>query len=357
MKLSTYITLLLIIPIGCSHNGKTRKKTAPVPSSSTAVRHIIRIEQPSGGTLFTYGESIPVALSLTDTLSPDSVIVSAGSAIRKLTGLSTAISSNKLTIGSNRIKVTAWKNGQPYSEVVTIRVKPDSHPKQYSYRIVRSYPHDPKAYTQGLFYHNGYLYEGTGQNGASSLRKIELTTGKVVQSLNISQQYFGEGIALLNGKIYQLTWRSGIGFVYDLASFNMLHSFGYSTQGWGLTANDRELVMSDGSNIVRFMEPDGFSEVKHIEVYDNEGPVQMLNELEYYKGMLLANIYLTDRIAMINPENGEVKGYINLKGLLKSSERNGNEDVLNGIAYDSQNDRLFVTGKYWPKLFEIRLIK
>jgi glutamine cyclotransferase len=226
----------------------------------------------------------------------------------------------------------------------------------YSYNIVNTYSHDPDAFTQGLVIDDGVLYEGTGRYGQSSLRRVELETGDILQIRELSDQFFGEGIAIYGDEIIQLTWQSHIGFVYDKNSFELLQEFAYSTQGWGITYDGTRLIMSDGTSTLHFLDPQGFGEIGHVEVFHNDGPVTKLNELEYVQGEIYANVWQTDRIARIAPETGRVVGWIDLGGLLSAEDRSQPVDVLNGIAYDADNDRLFVTGKLWPKLFEIELI-
>ncbi|TAL69590.1 MAG: glutaminyl-peptide cyclotransferase [Bacteroidetes bacterium] len=235
-----------------------------------------------------------------------------------------------------------------YSDVV---------PKKYGYKVIHSYPHDREAFTQGLFYDKGSLFEGTGQESGSSLREVELETGKVLRQLNLSSSLFGEGITLYGEKIYQVTWTSKVGFVYDKSTFKLINKIYYQTQGWGLTTIKDQIVMSDGSNVIYFFEPETFTVVSRIEVYNNREKVDSLNELEYINGEIWANIWMSDRIARIDPASGKVLGYIDLKGILPESEQNHDTDVLNGIAYDQDGGRIFITGKKWPKLYEIRLIE
>jgi glutamine cyclotransferase len=226
----------------------------------------------------------------------------------------------------------------------------------YTYTIINTYPHDPEAFTQGLIFEKGLFYEGTGLRGRSTLRKVAVESGEVLQQIDLSPEFFGEGITLWNGQIIQLTWQSKIGFAYDQESFELKRSFNYPTEGWGITHDGRRLIMSDGTATLYLWEPETFAEVGRIEVRDQRGPVAKLNELEYVKGEIYANIWQTDLIARIDPATGQVVGWINLAGLLAPSDRSRPVDVLNGIAYDPTQDRLFITGKLWPKLFEIRLI-
>ena len=223
------------------------------------------------------------------------------------------------------------------------------------YQVVRTFPHDPQAFTQGLVYLDGVLYEGTGLNGQSSIRKVKLENGEVLQIQKIDPQYFGEGIAAWGSTLVQLTWRGGIGFVYDRATFQRKKTFTYTGEGWGLAFDGARLAMSDGSAFIRFLDPSTFAETGRIEVRDGGAPVPNLNELEFVKGELFANVWQTDRIARIAPKTGQVVGWIDLAGLLDPRDARG-VDVMNGIAYDAAQDRLFVTGKLWPKIFEIRVV-
>ncbi|MBN2015695.1 glutaminyl-peptide cyclotransferase [Candidatus Dojkabacteria bacterium] len=225
---------------------------------------------------------------------------------------------------------------------------------EYTYRVLDSYPHDSEAFTQGLIFHNGYLYEGTGLNGKSTVRKVELETGGIVKIFHLEEKYFGEGVTIFNDQIIQLTWQSKKGFVYDLETFELIKEFSYPTEGWGLTHDGENLIMSDGTDKLYYLDPGSLKKVKEVEVYDEEGAVENLNELEYIDGKIYANIWLTDFIVIIDPETGEVFGRINFEGLLTQDQE---ADVLNGIAYDSEKDRLFVTGKLWPNVFEVEIVQ
>lgn len=261
---------------------------------------------------------------------------------------------------------------RPRAETTASPVATAEETPVFSYRVVRSYPHDRRAYTQGLVYEGGYLYESTGGSrwspailGQSTLRKVELETGRVLEMKAVSPEYFGEGIAVVGDHIVQLTWQSRIGFVYDKASLDLMRQFDFPhvepgglshpSEGWGITYDGKRLIMSDGTSVLRFWDPQTFAEIGRIEVKAGGRPVMWLNELEYVKGEILANIWQRDRVARISPETGEVTGWIDLTGLLSEAERGPTVDVLNGIAYDFENGRLFVTGKGWPRLFEIEL--
>jgi len=229
-------------------------------------------------------------------------------------------------------------------------------PQVYGYKIVNVYPHDPSAFTQGLIYEDGFLYEGTGLYGKSTLRKVDLVTGKVLKLLPLSPGYFGEGVTSWQGLLIQLTCKERKGFVYERENFRLLREFSYTTEGWGITHNNTHLIMSDGSASLYFLEPETFAQVRKIEVRDRGVPVTGLNELEYVKDKIYANIWRSERIAIISPQSGRVEGWIDLTGLSGAMDHSHNIDVLNGIAYDRDKDRLFVTGKLWPKIFEIILI-
>ncbi len=228
----------------------------------------------------------------------------------------------------------------------------------YRYEILHTYPHDPGAFTQGLIYHDGFLYESTGLLGQSTLRKVELETGAVIQLHALPDDVFGEGLTLLNRRLYQVTWQSHLGFVYDQHTFKLLQTFEYPTEGWGLAHDGQRLIMSDGSATLHFLDPETLEETGTLEVTDLDGnPVPRLNELEVIQGQIYANIWPTDRIARIDLHTGQVTAWIDLAGLLDVRNLSQPVDVLNGIAYDTQGDRILVTGKWWPTVFHIRLIR
>jgi glutamine cyclotransferase len=241
------------------------------------------------------------------------------------------------------------------SDAPTTPVTP-TPPTNYSYQIIEAFPHRQDAFTQGLYYYNGFLYESTGLYGNSTLRKVELTSGTVLDSSALKSQYFAEGLTIFQDKIYQLTWQSNIGFIYRLEDFAVLDSFTYSTEGWGLTHDAMYLIMSDGTDSIRYMEPSNFQEIRKIAVTWQGNPVNRINELEYIDNKIYANIWYTDLIAIISPETGNVISWINLANLLEPTECPQPISVLNGIAYDSASGRLLITGKLWCKLFHIELV-
>jgi len=224
----------------------------------------------------------------------------------------------------------------------------------FGFQVVNSYPHDNDAFTQGLLFRDGVLYESTGRKGRSSLRKVHLETGQVLQQEKVDDRYFAEGLTDWGGRLVQLTWETNIGFVYDLATFKRVQTFSYTGEGWGLAHDDRRLIMSDGTPTLRFLDPQTFKVTGQLPITDGGRAVEDLNELEFVEGEIYANVWTTDRIAIIAPATGQVTAWINLAGLMPRGSTDG-DAVLNGIAYDAARKRLFVTGKLWPRLFEIKV--
>jgi glutaminyl-peptide cyclotransferase len=260
--------------------------------------------------------------------------------------------------GRKSVKAVAYTREKSQAVTRFVIVYSDIVPKRYSYKVINTYPHDTEAFTQGLFYDNGILYEGTGQETGSSLREVELETGRILRQHNLDPSLFGEGITLYKDRIYQVTWRNKVGFIYNKSDFRLINKIFIQTEGWGLTTINDRIVMSDGSNVLYFHEPEMFDAVSRIEVYDNEKKVDQLNELEYIDGEIWANIWQTDLIARIDPNSGKVNSYVDMTPLYPESKRREiNADVLNGIAWDAQGERIFVTGKRWPKLYEIKIME
>jgi glutamine cyclotransferase len=226
----------------------------------------------------------------------------------------------------------------------------------FSYRVVNVYPHDRNAFTQGLVFDQGVLFEGTGRRGQSMLRKVQLESGEVLQQAALPEELFGEGITVYDDHIFQLTWKANLGFIYERTSFALLDTFSYPTEGWGLTHDGQHLIMSDGTSTLHFLDPQTLEETRQLQVHFRGEPVKALNELEYVQGEVYANVWRTDVVVRIDPQTGDVLGLIDLSGLLAPEDKEQPVDVLNGIAYDAGEGRLFVTGKLWPKLFEIELV-
>lgn len=358
------VSLLVVEAISCSGRSSGNRGSvpseAPVPDEDERQK-IISVTSPSNYDKFVFGDVIDVAVSLEKpNRRPDSVVVTVdGNRFGALLAepWDIAINSTELvTLGRKTLKVSAYIEGKARTSVSrVIYLYSDVEPKHYGYEVVNVYPHDSKAFTQGLFFDSGKLYEGTGQEGSSSLREVDLLTGNVERQLNLESNLFGEGITMYNNLIYQVTWTSNVGFVYLKDDFKLVRKIYYQSEGWGLTTVGDKIVMSDGTSTLWFYDPDVFSVVYKIEVCDDKGAVEQLNELEYINGEIWANIWMTNRIARIDPKSGRVTGYIDLSGLLDDTRTDTDLDVLNGIAYDSENVRIFVTGKNWPKLFEIRV--
>ena len=293
---------------------------------------------------------------------PDSVlVVFDGKAVNSLKSgqLKLSIPAERVSgTGRKPLRIIAYREGKAQAHLTRFMVVcSDIVPKEYKFKVLNSYPHDIHAFTQGLLIDKGSLYESTGQESESSLREVELKTGRVIRQLNIDASLFGEGITLYKERIFQVTWRSKVGFVYEKSTFRQINKIFYPTEGWGLTTIGDKIAMSDGTNTISFYEPELFTMVSKIEVYDNEKKVDNLNELEYINGEIWANIWMTDRIARIDPVSGKVKSYVDLAGLFPQNQRNPEAEVLNGIAYDNDSRKLYVTGKRWSKLFEIAVIE
>jgi glutamine cyclotransferase len=254
-------------------------------------------------------------------------------------------------VGSHEVVVEVYQGSEKERIKRNVIVLADKEPEIWGFQIKAKFPHDADAFTQGLLYDKGFLYEGTGQKGASELRKVELLTGKVLEAKKVSIDLFGEGIALFNEHLYQLSWQAGVGLVYQKEGLKEVTRFYYSTEGWGLTANDSHLIMSDGSHHIRFIDPTNFQEQHTIEVYDTKGAIGYLNELEWVDDKIYANIWQKDEIVVIDPISGKVEKRIDMKGIFPANQ--SRPGVLNGIAFDAENRRFFVTGKYWPFLFEV----
>jgi len=364
--ISFSVLLLLTWILSCS--GRPGKKSvagiqpAPVLNEEVSSK-LIKIISPDENAGFKLHDPLKVVLSLEDKKKvPDSVAVyfngTAVTTIKSEPWEYFIPSMFTITTGRKSLKITAFKGGKPQNTIIRfIIIFSDVIPAKNSYKVIHAYLHNRDAFTQGLVYDNGELYEGTGQETGSTLREVELETGKVIRQHNLDNSLFGEGITLYHDRIYQVTWQNKVGFVYNKSDFKLINKIYYPTQGWGLTTMDDKIVMSDGTNILYFFEPEMFTVVSRIEVYDNAKKVDQLNELEYINGEIWANIWMTDLIARIDPVSGKVLAYIDLNGILPKSDRNEETDVLNGIAYDKIGKKIFVTGKRWPKLFEIKVIE
>ncbi|MDM8161187.1 glutaminyl-peptide cyclotransferase [Labilibaculum sp. K2S] len=368
--LSLVCSLLLVSCNGKSVNNNklTDKSLDEQTEKTTVIVNSLRLKQPHRGDLYTMGGDVEIEMTPRNRAAgidsaqfwADETLI--GSLTDEPWIMKWVPEDQKM--GKHNLKVMAYHEDGTIGVVSTfVDLKTNIPPVEYSYKIVNEFPHDRGAYTQGLFYHEGFLYEGTGQRGESTLRKVKLEDGEALSVKNLEQEYFGEGITFSKGKIIQLTWNAKKVFVVDPVTFEQEDTFEPNTtnhQGWGITSVNNELILSDGTNVLTVLDADNYSWKRIIEVYDNSGMVTNLNELEYINGKIYANVWLTDRIVIINPETGRVEGNLNLGKILKLADKKilvEGDEVLNGIAWDSINNRLFVTGKRWPKLFEIKIDK
>lgn len=271
-------------------------------------------------------------------------------------GTSFTLDTRNFRVGNLRISAEAVFEGNTEYHSSSIILKSDVSPQRLKYKVVKRFPHDRAAYTQGLVFDNGILYESTGLNGKSSIRKVDLERGSILQSFSLGESYFGEGLAIDGDRLIQITWKNHKGFVYDKNTFSMVQEFDVPTEGWGLVLHNDTLILSDGTENLYFLDKRSFATTKTIQVYDNQGPVKLLNELEIVDGLLYANIYQSDLVAVIDVHTGKVLKYIDFAGLLPLNQYESDTDVLNGIAYDSKTRRLFITGKNWPLLFQVEVV-
>lgn len=348
MKITKHLIFILSIIIfsACKSNIKTLLSTANFIS-------------PEAGLSVKLGESVSVKLSLLDG-AVDSIqyFIDSVKVVSKKDTSALSLATLNLPLGSRIITAKIFKNGVADDIATNIILTSAKTPETLGYKIVNTFKHDTASYTEGLEYHNGILYESDGEYGASSLRKTTLD-GKILQKIELDKKYFAEGITIIGNKIIQITYKEGIGFEYDKNTFKLLKTFPYNhtLEGWGLAFDGQTIYNTDGSNKIYKLNPNTYQSTGFIEVYDDKGPVTQLNELEWVDGKLYANIYTSDLIAIINPKTGEVEAYINLITLPKGDIFDENNYVLNGIAYNANTKRLFVTGKKWSNLFEIKIVK
>jgi len=334
--------LLLLLVLGC----KTQQNK-------------FEFENPKDGVSITFGENVQVKMNFPDT-SFDSVVYAVdGQVIQRKQDTSTfEFDTKAYALGSRSLTAKLYSQGKENIAYSNIQILPESA-KQYGFKVINEYPHDAGAFTQGLEFRDGFLYETTGQHGSSTLRKVALKTGDVVQKVDLGDEFFGEGMTFVGNKIIALTWRENVGFVYNKDTFEKEKTFNYPTQkeGWGIAYDGEKLISSDGTNRLYFLDPNNFQHLGSVAVYDENGAVDNLNELEYIDGKLYANIYQKDIIVIINPTTGAVEGRVNFVGMYTNSTRKANDNEMNGIAYDAAAKRLFVTGKLWEKLFEVEIIE
>lgn len=346
MKFLTHLAIILIVITSATSCSETTYKfKLNTPKKTTLNKNeTISFTQESGGIV-------------------DSIQLFVGNKKIAINDKSATINTSDLGIGKHLVTALVFVPKKVKKITSFIEVFPTTEPKLYGYKIVNEYPHDSKAFTQGLEFYNGFLYETTGRHGESWLRKVDYKTGKVLQQKDLDKQYFGEGMTIYNDKIYWLTWKFGKGFIYNLENFDEIGNFKYqkSIEGWGLTHNSEYLIKSDGTSKIWFLDPQTLEECYYIQAYTNKISLEKLNELEWVEGKIYANYWQKPLIAIINPSNGVIEGIVDLTNLSKKmfseQELEEGDDVLNGIAYDSKNKRLFVTGKHWNKLYEIEIVK
>jgi len=319
----------------------------------------IGFKLPEQGKDFTLGQDVKVSLDIPkgEEVTGATYLLDGKQLGTKANGDDFSFPTKDLSLGYKLITAIVKHSGATDTLTVNIVLKSDLKPVEYTYQVIKTYPHDTTSYTQGLEYHNGRFLESTGEYGSSTLRWVDPATGKALKKIGIDKQYFGEGSTLIGDKIYMLTWQNNLGFVFDATTFKQLGTFPYqnSREGWGLTYDGTQVLKSDGTNRIWFLNKGTMKEERFIDVFDDKGQVDQLNELEYIDGKLYANIYLTNKIAIIDPKTGAVTAYIDATGLLPQKDKFENTDVLNGIAWDATGKRLFVTGKKWDKLFEITI--
>ena len=355
MKKSFIHTVWVFSLLLLACNDTTKKS----PVSKVAKKVEYHFTAPTSSDKYKLTDEVTISIDLIEGANPwDSVRIYVGNELKGRLSKEQRKTSWNTTgskVGAHKLVAEVFTAGKVVKISRNVVLLSDQIPTIYTYKVIKKYPHDPRAFTQGLVYSKGVLYEGTGQKGMSELRKVELATGSVIKRKELSSSLFGEGITLYNDHIYQLTWQAGKGLVYDENTFEEISIFNYQGEGWGLTNNSDALIMSGGTHKIRFLDPGNFSLIKEIEVYDHKGAVGYLNELEWIDGKIYANVWQKDIVVIIDPESGKITGKVELGGLLPSNRQK--PGVLNGIAYDKENKQLLVTGKYWPALFEIELVE
>jgi glutaminyl-peptide cyclotransferase len=358
-----FVISIFLFFTSCQNGNKLSTGQNNTKNAAEAKPDVIELIRPFSGSKFISGDKILLHVRRTcDTIRVDSIKIIAGSKyLSTLKGIDSMITLNThdFKVGPLDIHTEAFTNrGRFVSSTALVTILSDIKPAEFSYKVIKTYPHSRNAYVQGLIYDNGSFYESNGEYGNSSLQKIDLLTGEVQKSISVDRSVFAEGIALYKNQIYQLSWREQTCFIYDKVTFALLRKIKYEiSQGWGLEFDGNNFLMTDGSNNIYFMDPDNFSQVDQIEVFDNLGPVDSLNELEMINGQLYANVYYKNFVVIIDLKTGKVVGKIDFSGLLPKSEYDESTNVLNGIAWNPANGHLFITGKNWPELFEVELIR
>lgn len=360
MKFFKYVLISLVIFSACnlSDENEHDSDNNDIATPKNTVK--IQLSLNSANEKVTIGDTVKFNVQIIGEINTvDSfVVMLSGKKVAGADSLPVLVSVPSISskVGRQRALVKVFSGAKIYSGSYPLELFSDIEPTVKTYKVKKVYKHDDKAYTQGLLIHDGEMYEGTGGKGASSLRKIDLETGKILESIALARNYFGEGITIYEDKIIQLTWQNRIAFVYDIKTFKKVSEFRYPYEGWGITTIGDKLYISDGTSNIYILDAKTFSEIDRLQVYDSRGPVTNINELEYIDGKIYANLYTSNQIAVIDIETGKLISIIDLTGLLPVKDHDFNTDVLNGIAYNNEQKRLFVTGKNWPKLFEIELV-
>lgn len=352
MKLQ-YIFASLVFACACSNSSNTQqtKQTVTAPKQLN-----VKLEN---GNRYTCGNTITINISTADNSAIDSAIAYLDKTKTTIKNSNTiVIKTNDNSVGKKTIRVEATlKDGTKAEGKTRVTLLSDIEPTLYTYKVIKRIPHNTKYYTQGLEFDNDTLYEGTGLEGRSALYKIDFNKQSIINTTNLNNEHFGEGITIMGNKVYQLTWRSSIGFIYNKSNLNKIGSFNYYTEGWGLTNDGKNLIMSDGSEKIYYIDTTSLQEIKQIEVYDNQGAITLLNELEYVDGLIYANIYQSDFIIAFDPTNGKVTKIIDMRNLLDITKLSTHVDVLNGIAYHKAKKQWYVTGKLWPTMFLVEFVE
>jgi len=346
------ITLTAFLIVGCSTpETKTETKKIATPT----VQHL-KWHTPANNKRIATGDSLRIDWDWKDIAKADSVVLFIGNnRLQPVTKNQSVQIPLYTKTGMQQMILKSYVATKNTSTQKNIEFVPGIDPVKSKAAIIRKLKHDDRAYTQGLEIHGGFFYESTGQLKESTMRKVEIESGKVLNTIKLNDDAFGEGMTIFNDKIFQLTWQSNIGYVYDLKTFKLLYEFEYPTEGWGLTNDGKNLIMSDGSYYIYLLDPEYFTEVNRISVYNNRGPVTRLNELEYINGKILSNVYGADYIVTIDPKTGITEQEIDLSMLKNAAKLPPHADVLNGLAWDKKNNKLYATGKYWPTMFEISI--
>lgn len=342
-------TAVAALAFGCASCNKNK------PEASLSI-------SPEAGTSYKQGQQVAVKLSYPADTKPDSIVYLLDSTRFASEKDSSAVSlkTDSIPLGPRAITAKVYQGGKSQDISTNIVLLAPRPPEEYTFKVEKVYPHDTSSFTEGLLYQDGYLYESTGQPKHSKLLKVNLETGKAVMQAKLDTQYFGEGSAIIGNKIIMLTYQDPRSlFVFDKNTFKLLNTLPYhvGVEGWGLCYDGKKLYTDDSTNRIWFLDKDTYRQTGFIDVYDNQGPIDSVNELEYIDGKLYANIWEKNTIVIIDPKTGAVTGKIDLTNLYPQNKRNLNSDVLNGIAYDKATGRIFLTGKYWDKLFQVKFVK